>query len=287
MAQTLKGKSAVVTGGGSGIGRGIALALAAEGAKVVVNDIGRGADGRSAADRVVEEIVRANGAAVASHDSVATMAGGENIIKTATTNFGRIDILVNTAGNYLGAPVAETTEEMWDSLVAVHLKGHFSCTRAAVREMLPQKSGRIINFSSRGAFFLPFPSSPYATVKAGIMGFTAALAKELKEHGITVNCILPSAVTPLFPDKKGPLGDNMPVPPNPDPEFVAPMVVYLATDEARTITGQYFYAGGGDLCIYARPLQLPGGAHVLVRKTGKWTLDELKDVVPQVLGLSF
>ncbi|UCG67669.1 MAG: SDR family NAD(P)-dependent oxidoreductase, partial [Deltaproteobacteria bacterium] len=126
MAQRLKGKSAVVTGGGSpvGIGRSVALALATEGAQVVVNDTGRDPDGTSRADKVVEEITKAGGTAVANYDSVATMVGGENIIKTAISNFGRIDILVNCAANYKRVQEAfEMTENDWDSIIDVHLKG--------------------------------------------------------------------------------------------------------------------------------------------------------------------
>lgn len=153
MVQKLKGKSAVVTGGGDGIGRATALALAAEGAKVVINDIGHDPEGKSKADNVVNEITKAKGTAVANYDSVATMAGGENIIKTATSNFGRIDILVNSAGNFKLMPTTELTEKDWDSIMDVHAKGHFSCIKAAIPEMIKQKSGRIINISSRGYFW--------------------------------------------------------------------------------------------------------------------------------------
>lgn len=293
MAQRLRGKSAVVTGGGSGIGRAVALALATEGAKVVVNDIGRDPDGTSGADKVVEEITNASGTAVANYDSVATMVGGENSIKTATSNFGRIDILVNCAGIIRRGPTVEMTENDWDSVMGVHLKGHFSCTKAAVKEMIQQKSGRIINISSRGAFnFGADPStagfgyrrSPgtvsYATAKAGILGFTAALSGELREYGITVNALLPSATTTLFPEPRVRFGGGD----TGGPDFVAPIIVYLATDEAQRITGQFIYACTGDLCIYARPLQLPG-PHMFIRKMGKWTIDELSEVMPPLLGL--
>lgn len=284
MTQRLKDKSAVVTGGGQGIGRGIALALASEGAKVVVNDIARNSDGTGAADKVVEEITKANGTAVANHDSVATMLGGENIIKTATNNFGRIDILVNCAGNFKAVPTIKMTEEEWDSIMNVHLKGHFSCSKAAAVEMIKQKSGRIINFSSRGAFFPPLGSLAYATAKAGIMGFSTELSKELKEYGITVNTIWPSAITGLFPMERFKMGDNMPIRPRPAPDFVAPIVVYLATDEAQNITGQFFFAGDTDICIYAEPFRLTS-AHRFIRGTGKWTVDELSEIIPPLLGL--
>jgi NAD(P)-dependent dehydrogenase (short-subunit alcohol dehydrogenase family) len=284
MAQRLQGKSAVVTGGGDGIGREVALALAAEGAKIVVNDIGRDPEGKNAADKVVAQITQAKGTAVANYDSVATMAGGENIIKAAISNFGRVDILINCAGNFKAVRTVDITEDDWDSIMAVHLKGHFSCTRAAIPEMIKQKSGRIINISSRSAAF-GTASLAYGTAKAGILGFTSMLSAEQKENGITVNAILPSAETKLFPGPGLKLGDNMPIAPERGPEFVAPVIAYLATDEARSITGRYIYASGGYICIYARSLQLPGDAHILINKTGKWTIDELGAVLPSVMGL--
>ena len=285
MTQRLNGKVAVVTGGGSGgIGGEIALALAAEGAKVVVNDIGRDSNDKSLADIVVEEIEKANGIAMANYDSVATMQGGENIIEAATSNFGRIDILVNCAANVVFVPSHEITEEQWDSVIDVHLKGHFSCTRAAIPEMIRQGSGRVINFSSVAAAF-GGGSLPYSTAKAGIIGFTSSLSTDLKEYGITVNAILPAAGTKLFPDKTGEglKLNNLPVSPNMEPDYVAPIVVYLATDEARNITGRLIGAYGEYVCIYARPFQLPGDAHMLIRKTGKWTVDELGAVIPSLL----
>jgi len=287
MAQRLKGKSAVVTGSGSGIGRAVALALATEGAQVVVNDIGRDPDGTSGADKVVEEITNASCTAVASYDSVATMVGGENIIKAATSNFGRIDILVNCAGILRRGPTVEMTENDWDSVMDVHLKGHFSCTKAAVKEMIQQKSGRIINISSRAAFDFGAPGTVsreygiYASAKAGILGFTAALSGELREYGITVNALLPSAITDLFPRPRVRFGGGD----TGEPDFVAPIIVYLATDEAQRITGQFIYACTGDLCIYARPMQLPG-PHMFIRKMGKWTIDELTEAIPPLLGLT-
>jgi NAD(P)-dependent dehydrogenase (short-subunit alcohol dehydrogenase family) len=284
MTQRLKGKSAVVTGGGSGgIGRAVSLALAAEGAKVVVNDIGRDPDGMSIADKVVEEIIKAKGTAVANYDSVTTMQGGENIIKTATSNFGRIDILVNCAGNILRAPIYEMTEEQWNSIINVHLKGHFNCARAAAIEMMKQKNGRIINFSSLAATGIPGHTA-YSAAKAGILGLTGALSGDLNEYGITVNVILPSADTKMFPGPR-PKGRSVPTSQRIEPDYIAPLVAYLATDEARGVTGRYFYASGGDIIIYAKPLELKGETPVFLRKMGKWTIDELTQVIPSILGL--
>jgi NAD(P)-dependent dehydrogenase (short-subunit alcohol dehydrogenase family) len=283
MTQRLQGKSAVVTGGGDGIGREAALALAAEGAKVVVNDIAVDADGRKAADKVVEEINKAGGTAVANYDSVATIAGGENIIKTATSNFGGIDILVNCAGNFKIVKTVDITEGDWDSIMAVHLKGHFSCVKAAVPEMIKQKSGRIITISSRAAA-LGTGSLAYNTAKAGILGFTSMLSAEQKGNGITVNAVLPSAETKLFPGPAPSIGDNMPISSERGPEYVAPLIAFLATDEARSITGRYIYISGGYICIYARAMILPGDAHILIQKPGKWTIEELGEVLLPIIG---
>lgn len=251
----------------------------------MVNDIGRDPDGTYIADKVVEEIAKAGGTAVANYDSVTTMRGGENIIKTAISNFGKIDILVNCAANIRHKSTIEATEEDWDAIMNVHLKGHFSCGKAAALEMIKQKSGRIINFSS-GAAGGGGTSSAYSAAKAGILGFTSAMSKELKEHGITVNAILPSAQTKLFPGLR-PKRPRAGVPYSLwiEPEYVAPIVAYLATDEAQGITDRYFYASGGDICIYPRPLYIPSESPIFIRKMGKWTIDELSQVIPSVLGL--
>src|SRR4030042_813933 len=265
MSKLLQGKVAIVTGGGSaGIGGATAFALAMESAQVVVNDISRDAEGNKAADKMVEKIKKAGGKAVASYDSIDTMQGGEKIVKTAISNFGRIDILVNAAGNYWPVSTIDMTEKEWDSIMNVHMKGTFGCIKAALPEMIKQKSGRIINFSSRAAFNGPasakvsYSNVAYNAAKAGILGLTMALALEFRESGITANAILPSAVTPLFPKEKMPLEDNLPVPSVTGPEYVPPIIVYLATDKARGVTGQFIYAAGEDICIFGRPLRLPG-----------------------------
>lgn len=288
MGQRLKDKSVVITGGGGGIGREISLAMAEEGARVVVNDVSRDAQGKSAADKVVEEITRAGGAAVANNDSITTMQGGQNIIKTALSNFGGIDILVNCAAIVWDRPIEDMTEEEWDRLLAVQVKGYFSTVKAALPEMIKRKSGRIINFSSRSATF-GAPNAAYSTAKAAVLGFTSAISMELKQYGITANVIIPSAQTANFSRPLNALAaqghgltDNMPVTPIRGPEYVAPIVVYLATEEAKDITCQFIYSSGGDICIYAKPFQLPG-PHMFIRKDGKWTVDELSRVIPSLI----
>ncbi len=289
MAQKLAGKVAVVTGAGSqvGIGKETAKAMAAEGAKVVVNEIGKDPDGTMGADRVVKEIKEAGGTAVANYDSVASMEGGASIIKTAIDNFGRIDILVNTAGNFLTNPTVDMPEAQWDAILAVHLKGLFACTQAALKEMIKQKSGgRVINITSIAAYtpmLGPGAAIAYCTAKAGVLGFTKMLSVEMKEHGITANAISPAATTILFPSAR-PATEGTPPPAGPGPEFVAPTIVYLATDEAKDITGRIIASSAGNITFFAQPMG-EGGAHHYMHKTGKWTIDELIQLMPQAAGV--
>jgi NAD(P)-dependent dehydrogenase (short-subunit alcohol dehydrogenase family) len=280
MAQKLAGKVAVVTGAGGGLGREAVLAMAAEGAKIVVADLGKDTDGTYFADKVVKEIKNAGGNAVSSFDNVASMAGGEKIIKAAVDNFGRIDVLLNCAGNFNSKPTVEMTEQEWDSIIAVHLKGLFACTQAALKYMIPQKSGRIINISSTAAFPPEVRSATiaYGTAKAGVLGFTLMLSMEQASNGITVNAVIPNAVTKLFPMQRQVFGGGQ----RGQPGDVAPLFAYLASDDAKDISGQFIYSCGGDLCVFNRPNQFPG-PHMFVRKMGKWTVDELVTLVPQLI----
>jgi NAD(P)-dependent dehydrogenase (short-subunit alcohol dehydrogenase family) len=283
MVRKLIGKVAVVTGAGSevGIGKEVALALAAEGAKVVVNDISISKDGARGADKVVALIFQASGIAVPDYNSVATMKGANNIVKTAIRNFGRIDILVNAAANWICKPTIDHTEADWDSIMGVHLKGLFGCTRAALKEMIKQKSGgRIINFTSSAAFTAdlgPGPTIAYCTAKAGVAGFTNALSLEVEKYGITVNAISPVALTTLFPENRM-IGGIKVV----GPEFVTPIIVFLATNEAKNITGQFIFSSAGDIRMLALPFQEPEAPYC-VHKDGKWTVDELIEVVPKLV----
>ena len=276
MGQKLIVKVAVITGGGGGIGRGVVLAMSAEGASVVVADAGVKPDGTKAADVVVAEVKKLGGQAVSSYDSVTTIISAEKIIDTAVKNFGRVDIVVNCAGNFLPAATVDTTQEQWDAIMAVHLGGHFAVSRAAARQMIKQKSGgSITNFSSLVAFpaFDPRGTS-YSTAKAGVMGFTSALAFELKEQGIRVNCIFPQATTQLFAGTNPRGRPGIPATTSLDPGDIAPVIVFFATDEGKNVTGQFVYAAGGDFSVLDRPLK----PKVFVRKMGKWTVDELVKV---------
>jgi NAD(P)-dependent dehydrogenase (short-subunit alcohol dehydrogenase family) len=164
------------------------------------------------------------------------------------------------------------------------LKGHFSCSKAAAVEMIKQRSGRIINFSSRGAAGGGSGTVAYCSAKAGILGLTSQLSNELIRHGITVNAILPSADTKLFPYSGRKYKTGYPDPISVEPHYIAPMIVFLATDKAQDITGRFIYACGGDIGIYARPLRLPAETNTFIRKMGKWTVDELSEVIPPLIG---
>lgn len=242
----LEGKVAIVTGAGGGLGRSHALALAAEGASVVVNDPGVARDGSGGtsktADGVVAEIVNAGGKAVASHDSVAD--GGDRIAKTAVDAFGRIDILVNNAGILRDKTIQNMTDEMWDLVIAVHLRGTFQCTRAVAKVMKEKGTGgRIINTTSVAGLKGNFGQSNYSAAKAGIYGFTLTAAMELAKDGITVNAIAPIAKTRMTEEIES-------VPAEYRPEEVSPVVVFLASDLAKDLSGRILGVHGRHLFEY-------------------------------------
>ena len=194
----LDGKVAAVTGSGRGIGRGVAKLLAAEGAAVVVNDLGVTVDGKKEpsgpADQVVNEIKAVGGRAAANGQDIATVAGGEALVDHAIKEFGQLDILVNVAGILRDRMIFNMSEEEWDEVIRVHLKGHYCTMRPASAHMRERKTGRIINFSSGAA--LGAPGQPnYGAAKAGILGLTWSTANALAKYGITVNAIMPGAST--------------------------------------------------------------------------------------------
>jgi NAD(P)-dependent dehydrogenase (short-subunit alcohol dehydrogenase family) len=291
----LEGKVAVVTGSGRGIGRGIALLFAREGAKVVVNDPGVNVDGsghdNGPADEVVSEIRGEGGTAAASYDSVATVEGGEAIVRAAVDTFGRIDVLVNNAGILRDRMIFNMTEEEWDAVIAVHLKGHYNCTKPASILMRQQRYGRIINFSS-GSGLIGIPGQAnYGAAKSGIAGFTRVVAKDLGRYGVTCNAIAPGAATRMtatVSDSARELrtrariaagaGARPPAAAMRDPEYVAPMVAYLASDDAWNINGQIFHVSGGTVGIAWHPTPMR-----TLWKPAMWTLDDLIEEVPTVL----
>jgi NAD(P)-dependent dehydrogenase (short-subunit alcohol dehydrogenase family)/acyl dehydratase/putative sterol carrier protein len=243
----LEGKVAIVTGAGGGLGRSHALALAGEGAKVVVNDPGVSRDGSGGpgtrmADAVVAEIQKSGGQAVANYDSVAD--AGEKVVKAAVDAFGKVDILVNNAGILRDKTIHNMTDEMWDLVLAVHLRGTFVCTRAAARVMKEKgQGGRIINTTSVAGLKGNFGQSNYSAAKAGIYGFTMTASMELLKDGITVNAIAPIAKTRMTEEIDS-------VPPEYRPEEVSPVVVFFASDLAKDLTGRIIGVHGRHLFEY-------------------------------------
>jgi NAD(P)-dependent dehydrogenase (short-subunit alcohol dehydrogenase family) len=251
----LDGKVAIVTGAGRGIGREHALALAHAGAKIVVNDLGATLEGEgedaTPAQQVVAEIEQLGGQAVANGENVADFAGAERMVRQAVDTFGRLDILVNNAGITRDRMLVNMTEDEWDSVIAVHLKGHFAPTRHAAAHWRERSKageevrGRVINTSSPSGVFGNVGQANYGAAKAGIAGFTAIVAQELGRYGVTVNCLAPNARTRMTEAAFG----EIPVPEDGfdamDPANMAPIVVALCADEAQNVTGQCFFVYGG------------------------------------------
>ncbi|MCG8589818.1 MAG: SDR family NAD(P)-dependent oxidoreductase [Proteobacteria bacterium] len=273
----LDGKVAIVTGSGGGIGRQHALALAKEGAAVVVNDLGGARDGSGAgtamADQVVDEIKAAGGEAVANYDSVATVEGGENILKTAIDAFEKADILVNNAGILRDKSFSNTTEDLWDIVVQVHLKGTYCVSRPVFNHLKERgEGGVIINTSSTSGLNGNFGQSNYGAAKAGIAGMTRCLAIEGKKYNIRAHILAPVALTRLTGDLPGFQDDSLKE--KMSDALVSPLVVYLASDHAKDMTGKTFFVGGG------RIAEMKVVTHTGVTKPeagGLWSVDEIAD----------
>lgn len=282
MANRLEGKVAIVTGAGRGIGRGEALALGSEGAKVVVNDLGGAADGSGAstspAQEVVAEINKLGGEAVANYDSVATQQGGQNIIKTAIDTFGKVDILVNNAGILRDRMLFNMTEEDWDIVLKVHLYGHFHTIRAVSPLFRQQRYGRIINTASvAGLNATTYGQANYGAAKEGIVGLTRKVARDMGRYGVTCNCIRPNAGTRLTisDEMKKARPEAMARFEQMKPEGIAPLVVWLASDEASNVNGRTFFVEKGRVGLYSEPV-----LEKQLVKPGGWTIDELLMFMP-------
>lgn len=245
----LDGKVAIVTGAGGGLGRAHALLLAKEGAAVVVNDLGGSVDGTGkgsrVADTVVKEIRDAGGMALANFGSVTDGAEATGMVDAAVAEFGRVDILINNAGILRDKSFKKMEEDLWDAVIAVHLKGTYHATRAAYARMLEQgEGGRIIMTSSTSGLIGNFGQTNYGAAKAGIAGFMRCLAIEGLKAGITVNVLAPNAYSrmtaSLFPE-----GSEQRF----APEKVSPAVAWLCSDEAADITGQQFVISGNRVSL--------------------------------------
>jgi 3-oxoacyl-[acyl-carrier protein] reductase len=240
----LKGKVAVVTGGGRGIGRATALRMAREGASVVVNDIEP-----AVAEEVVQAIQTRDGRAVVDTHAVGSFENGEAIVQTAVDAFGRIDILFNNAGFVRDAMVHKMTEADWDAIIQVHLKGAFANTRAAYRYMREQQSGKIVNVTSASGLRGNVGQANYCAAKAGIIGLTKSNAKEFGKFNVQVNAISPNAVTRLsdaIPPKFRDIAIQMtPLGRFGEPEEIAAVVCFLASSDSDYVTGQIIAVDGG------------------------------------------
>ncbi|MCC7364268.1 MAG: SDR family NAD(P)-dependent oxidoreductase [Dehalococcoidia bacterium] len=305
MAGLLEGKVIAMTGAGRGIGRECALLAAREGARVVVNDPGVNPDGSGHDDgpaaQVVDEIKKMGGEAVANLQDVSTMEGGESVIRSALDTWGRLDGLINLAAILRDRMVFNLTEQEWDDVIRVDLKGHFTTIKPASVLMRQQRYGRIVNFSSVSGLRGNSGQANYGAAKAGIAGLTWVAARDLGRYGVTVNAIAPGAATRLtnaVPASAREIRAAKGIaaaggPPKADgnamvnkaaeeqaamrgPEFVAPMTVYLLLDEAWNVNGRVFQVAGGHVGL----LQDMYPPFKNIYKHGQWTLDELRMLVP-------
>ncbi len=294
MAGRLDGKTAIVTGGGRGIGRGVALLLAKEGAKVLVNDLGVSVAGEGAdqmpAQQVATEIKTAGGEALADYSDVSDMDAAENMVRTALNEWGRLDILVNVAGILRDRMIFNMTEEEWDAVVRVHMKGTFATTRfASIHWRQAREGGRLVNFTSGSGLF-GAPGQPnYAAAKMGIWGFTLSCARALGRYGVTANSIAPGAATRMTdtvptdrrqnPANIVPSGDASGT--ERDPSNIAPTVAYLASEEAAWVTGRCFGVSGYRVTLYNNI-----APQVVLQGRAPWTVDALAAQFRPVFGPS-
>jgi NAD(P)-dependent dehydrogenase (short-subunit alcohol dehydrogenase family) len=268
MAGFLEGKVVAITGGGGGIGRAVALAAAAEGAKILVADYGVGMAGEdpssAVADAVVAEIEAAGGQAVAVADDISKMESGERLIATAVETWGRIDGVVAVAGILRERMLFNMSEDEWDAVIATHLKGHFTVFRAAAAVMRKQEGGgALIGFTS-GAFAGSVAQANYASAKGGIVSLVRSAAAGLHRYGITSNAIAPVARTRRsanVPMELAEMGDA---------EDVAPMVVFLLSDQAKHITGQVYTVVGSKIAVWNQPEEVRA-----MYADGRWTPEEI------------
>ena len=268
MGAFLEGKTVAITGAGGGIGRAVALAAAAEGANVVVADYGVTMDGSEpsseVADAVVGEIAGAGGKAVALAGDVSTMDGGAAVVQTAIDTYGGIDGVVCVAGILRERMLFNMSEDEFDAVVRVHLKGTFTVFRAASAVMRKQGSGSLVAFTS-GAWALgSVAQANYSAAKGGIVSLTYSAALGLSRYGVTANVIAPIARTRMSANVPGELAEMG------DAEDVAPMVVYLLSDQARHVTGQVYTAVGGKIAVWSQPAEQRA-----MYKDGRWTPEEI------------
>ncbi|MBU8912166.1 MAG: SDR family oxidoreductase [Desulfobacterales bacterium] len=269
-------KVAIVTGAGEGIGREYALDLAKRGAFVVVNDIGCDQNQVRTADKVADEIKKAGGRAVASYDSVTTMEGGQNIVDTAMDHFGKVDILINNAGILRDRTFMKMTEQEWDDVIAVHLKGAFCVTRPAVKIMKENRYGRIVFTASSSGMYGNFGQSNYGAAKMGVIGIMNTLKLEVSRYNIKINTVAPNAATGMtqgvFPDE---------VAKRIKPEFNTPIVTFLCSEENRE-SGMIFTMSAG---WFARSAMVSGKGTCIGDTKRPIKAEEVRDKFDQIKDL--
>ncbi|MBI4202685.1 MAG: SDR family oxidoreductase [Chloroflexi bacterium] len=307
MGNRFEDKVAIVSGGGRGIGRAVALLLAAEGASVVVNDVGCEVDGTGTshvpADETAAEITRRGGRAVASYLDASAMAGGEAIVQRAVDAFGRLDVLVNSMGVRRDRLIWQMTPQDFDVVLKNTLKSAFTTCRFACILFRQQRSGRIVNITS-DAGLGGIGMANFAAASEGVIGMTRTIARDMGRYGVTANAVSPMAATRLFPgvvdmyrqggavgadpDRRAGLGLPMPRDAREawqgsgspdDPENVAPLVAYLCTEEAPNANGYVFGVRGGDVYLYTNP-----AVERAVYERGLFSLDALDDLAPRLLS---
>lgn len=289
MEKILEGKVALVTGAGRGIGRAIAIALAARGAKVVINDLGASAAGEGADASPAAEVVRtirdAGGEAIANGDSVSSWDGAHRMVQAALDSFGRIDAVVNNAGILRDAIFHKMAESDWDAVVGVHLKGCFNVARAAAPHFREQQSGSYVHMTSNSALIGNFGQANYMAAKLGIVGLSKAIALDMGRFGVRSNCISPSAwsrLTGTIPteteQQKARVKKVMAM----TPDKIAPMAVYLVSDLAKDVTGQIFAVRHNELIAISqnRPTRS-------VHRGEGWTPESISEHAIPALRASF
>ncbi len=307
MSSRMNGKVAIVTGGGRGIGRGIAMLLSKEGASVIVNDVGCDVNGTGSstgpADAVVAEIASSGGKAISNYENTSEMNGAENLVKSALDSYGQLDILVNSVGIISDRMIYQMTPDDWDIVIKNNVKGVFAPSKFAAILFRQQRSGRIVNMTS-DAGLGEIGRSNFAAASEAVIGLTRTTARDLGKYGVTCNAISPMVHTRLFPgsvdefrisentlptrDERAGIGSGPPIdewsgPGSPDdPDNVAPLAVYLCTEASPNINGYVFGIRRGSIFLYSNPT-----IEKAIHKWGNFTMDEMDILVPKMIGDGF